>query len=243
MPSARSRSSSGSRRARLACSAESGRVAVLIVAMLHVVADATAGRRGTVARGWLPGGARMLTCKRFFEDAMATSRTVSALLALRGRPQPLEARVEPAENAVIIDGRRVDASELDWDTPAIGCLYGVALNFRGAPRGARAGVPPPAARSSAARPRALHQAAQHLACAPPLGTGPDRRRRSGDRRNARRRHRTGRETRGTPPGRAGDCRLYHRQRHQPPERRTLPSAVARQVPRRVLPSGAVGRTA
>ena len=62
---------------------------------------------------------------------MATSRTVSALLALRGRPQPLEARVEPAENAVIIDGRRVDASELDWDTPAIGCLYGVALNFRG----------------------------------------------------------------------------------------------------------------
>jgi 5-oxopent-3-ene-1,2,5-tricarboxylate decarboxylase / 2-hydroxyhepta-2,4-diene-1,7-dioate isomerase len=104
---------------------------VLIVAMLHVVADATAGRRCTVARGWLPGGARMLTCKRFFEDAMATSRTVSALLALRGRPQPLEARVEPAENAVIINGRRVDASELDWDTPAIGCLYGVALNFRG----------------------------------------------------------------------------------------------------------------
>jgi 5-oxopent-3-ene-1,2,5-tricarboxylate decarboxylase/2-hydroxyhepta-2,4-diene-1,7-dioate isomerase len=99
--------------------------------MLHVVADATAGRRGTVARGWLPGGARMLTCKRFFEDAMATSRTVSALLALRDRPQPFEARIDPAENAVIIDGRRVDASELDWDIPAIGCVYGAALNFRG----------------------------------------------------------------------------------------------------------------
>ena len=99
--------------------------------MLHVVADATAGRRGTVARGWLPGGARMLTCKRFFEDAMATSRTVSALLALRDRPQPFEARIDPAENSVIIDGRRVDASELDWDIPAIGCVYGAALNFRG----------------------------------------------------------------------------------------------------------------
>jgi 5-oxopent-3-ene-1,2,5-tricarboxylate decarboxylase/2-hydroxyhepta-2,4-diene-1,7-dioate isomerase len=73
----------------------------------------------------------MFTCKRFFEDAMATSRTVPALLALRGRPQPLEARVEPAENAVTIDGRRVDASELDWDTPTIGCIYGAALNFRG----------------------------------------------------------------------------------------------------------------
>ena len=62
---------------------------------------------------------------------MATSRTVSALLALRDRPQPFEARIDPAENAVIIDGRRVDASELDWDIPAIGCVYGAALNFRG----------------------------------------------------------------------------------------------------------------
>ena len=60
-----------------------------------------------------------------------TSRAVPALLALRGRPQPLEGRVEPAENAVTIDGRRVAASELEWDTPTLGCVYGAALNFRG----------------------------------------------------------------------------------------------------------------
>jgi 5-oxopent-3-ene-1,2,5-tricarboxylate decarboxylase/2-hydroxyhepta-2,4-diene-1,7-dioate isomerase len=59
------------------------------------------------------------------------SRVVPALLALRGRPQPLEARVEPAENAVTFDGRRVADSELDWDLPSIGCVYGTALNFRG----------------------------------------------------------------------------------------------------------------
>jgi 5-oxopent-3-ene-1,2,5-tricarboxylate decarboxylase/2-hydroxyhepta-2,4-diene-1,7-dioate isomerase len=35
------------------------------------------------------------------------------------------------DNAVTIDGRRVEASALDWDVPAIGCVYGAALNFRG----------------------------------------------------------------------------------------------------------------
>jgi 5-oxopent-3-ene-1,2,5-tricarboxylate decarboxylase/2-hydroxyhepta-2,4-diene-1,7-dioate isomerase len=60
-----------------------------------------------------------------------TSRVVPALLALRGRPQPIEGSVEPAENVVTIDGRRVAASELDWEPPAMGCVYGAALNFRG----------------------------------------------------------------------------------------------------------------
>jgi 5-oxopent-3-ene-1,2,5-tricarboxylate decarboxylase/2-hydroxyhepta-2,4-diene-1,7-dioate isomerase len=60
-----------------------------------------------------------------------TSRSVPALLALRGRAQPVDARVDPADNAVMIDGRRVDASTLDWEVPAIGCVYGAALNFRG----------------------------------------------------------------------------------------------------------------
>ena len=60
-----------------------------------------------------------------------TSRVVPALLALRGRAQPIEGRVEPAENVVTIDGRRVAASELEWEPPAMGCVYGAALNFRG----------------------------------------------------------------------------------------------------------------
>jgi 5-oxopent-3-ene-1,2,5-tricarboxylate decarboxylase/2-hydroxyhepta-2,4-diene-1,7-dioate isomerase len=60
-----------------------------------------------------------------------TSRSVPALLALRGRTQPVDAHVDPAENAVTIDGRRVDASTLDWEVPAIGCVYAAALNFRG----------------------------------------------------------------------------------------------------------------
>ena len=60
-----------------------------------------------------------------------TSSVVPALLALRGNPQPIAARVEPAENAVTIDGKRVEASDLEWEVPAIGCVYGAALNFRG----------------------------------------------------------------------------------------------------------------
>ena len=174
---------------------------------------------------------------------MATSRTVSALLALRGRPQPLEARVEPAENAVIIDGRRVDASELDWDTPAIGCLYGVALNFRGLLEALEPEFHrpphdrPPLAPVLYIKPRNTWLAHRRSV---PVPTGVDAVEIGATLavvigRDARRvaRHQAAR----------GDCRLYHRQRHQPPERRTLPSTVARQVPRRVLPSGAMGRTA
>jgi 5-oxopent-3-ene-1,2,5-tricarboxylate decarboxylase/2-hydroxyhepta-2,4-diene-1,7-dioate isomerase len=60
-----------------------------------------------------------------------TTRFVPARLALSGGTQSLEAHVDPVENAVIVDGRRVDASTLDWEVPAIGCVYGAALNFRG----------------------------------------------------------------------------------------------------------------
>jgi 5-oxopent-3-ene-1,2,5-tricarboxylate decarboxylase/2-hydroxyhepta-2,4-diene-1,7-dioate isomerase len=61
---------------------------------------------------------------------MATPSTVTALLALRGRPRPLAAQVTPAANAITIEGRRIDESELDWDVPPIGCVYGAALNVR-----------------------------------------------------------------------------------------------------------------
>lgn len=60
-----------------------------------------------------------------------TSRSIPALLALRDRTRPLEARVDPVDNAVTIDGRRVDASALAWEVPVTGCVYGAALNFRG----------------------------------------------------------------------------------------------------------------
>ena len=62
---------------------------------------------------------------------MSSSTTVPALLALRGHAQPLEARVDAANNAVWLDDHRLDASALAWDVPAIGCVYGAALNFRG----------------------------------------------------------------------------------------------------------------
>jgi 5-oxopent-3-ene-1,2,5-tricarboxylate decarboxylase/2-hydroxyhepta-2,4-diene-1,7-dioate isomerase len=62
---------------------------------------------------------------------MSSSTTIPALLALRGHAQPRAARVDPADNAVWLDDRRVDASALAWDAPAIGCIYGTALNFRG----------------------------------------------------------------------------------------------------------------
>lgn len=60
-----------------------------------------------------------------------TSSTVPALLTLHGSQRPLDARVEPAANAVTFGGRRVADTELDVDVPAIGCVYGTALNFRG----------------------------------------------------------------------------------------------------------------
>jgi 5-oxopent-3-ene-1,2,5-tricarboxylate decarboxylase/2-hydroxyhepta-2,4-diene-1,7-dioate isomerase len=56
---------------------------------------------------------------------------VPALLALRGRAQPVEARVDPATNLVMLGARRVDASDLEWDVPGIACVYGAALNFHG----------------------------------------------------------------------------------------------------------------
>ena len=60
-----------------------------------------------------------------------TSGSIPALLTLRGHAQPLEARVDPVENAVTIDGRGVDASTLAFEVPVTGCVYGAALNFRG----------------------------------------------------------------------------------------------------------------
>lgn len=61
---------------------------------------------------------------------MDTSNPVPALLALCGRPRPLEARVHPDGGGVEIDGRLVDGASLDWDVPTAGCVYGAALNFR-----------------------------------------------------------------------------------------------------------------
>jgi len=60
-----------------------------------------------------------------------TSSTVPALLVLHGAERPLPAHVDPAVNAVTIGGRRVADTELELEVPAIGCLYGAALNFRG----------------------------------------------------------------------------------------------------------------
>ena len=60
---------------------------------------------------------------------MHASTTVPALLALRGRPRPYPARIEPAANAVVVDGRRYAAADLDWDPPDVRCVYGSALNF------------------------------------------------------------------------------------------------------------------
>ena len=52
---------------------------------------------------------------------MHASNTVPALLALRGRPRPYPARIEPAANAVVVDGRRYAAADLDWDPPDVRC--------------------------------------------------------------------------------------------------------------------------
>ena len=61
---------------------------------------------------------------------MPTPITLPALLALRGRPRPYPGRVEPATNAVVVDGRRHAAADLDWDPPEVRCVYGAALNYR-----------------------------------------------------------------------------------------------------------------
>src|SRR5262245_55754591 len=60
---------------------------------------------------------------------MPTPTTVPALLALRGRPRPYPGLVEPAANAVVVDGHRHAAADLDWEPPEIRCVYGAALNY------------------------------------------------------------------------------------------------------------------
>jgi 5-oxopent-3-ene-1,2,5-tricarboxylate decarboxylase/2-hydroxyhepta-2,4-diene-1,7-dioate isomerase len=70
-----------------------------------------------------------------FEDAMPTSITLPALLALRGRPRPYPGQVEPTTNTVVVDGRRHAAAELEWDPPEVRCVYGAALNYRQQRRG------------------------------------------------------------------------------------------------------------
>ncbi len=130
-----------------------------------------------------------------------TSRVVPALLALRGNPQPIEARVEPAENAVTIDGKRVEASDLEWEVPAIGCVYGAALNFRGLrdllePEFHRPPYDrPPSAPVLYIKPRNTWLGSQ----AP--GAAPGRCRRSGDRRDARCADGAGRDPRAARQGR------------------------------------------
>ena len=61
---------------------------------------------------------------------MPAANTVPALLALRGRPQPCSGLVEPTTGCVVVDGRRLASTDLQWDVPELGCVYGTALNFR-----------------------------------------------------------------------------------------------------------------
>jgi 5-oxopent-3-ene-1,2,5-tricarboxylate decarboxylase/2-hydroxyhepta-2,4-diene-1,7-dioate isomerase len=55
---------------------------------------------------------------------------VPALLAICGRPRPLEGFVDPLGLRVTIDGVTTAASDIDWDVPATGTVYGTALNYR-----------------------------------------------------------------------------------------------------------------
>jgi 5-oxopent-3-ene-1,2,5-tricarboxylate decarboxylase/2-hydroxyhepta-2,4-diene-1,7-dioate isomerase len=61
---------------------------------------------------------------------MNQPRHVPALLAICGRPKPLEGFVDPLALEVTIDGITTAASGIDWDVPAIGTVYGTALNYR-----------------------------------------------------------------------------------------------------------------
>ena len=62
---------------------------------------------------------------------MPTPNRVPALLALRGRPRPYPGLVEPAANAVVFDGRRHAAADLEWDPVDVRCVYAAALNHTG----------------------------------------------------------------------------------------------------------------
>jgi 5-oxopent-3-ene-1,2,5-tricarboxylate decarboxylase/2-hydroxyhepta-2,4-diene-1,7-dioate isomerase len=55
-----------------------------------------------------------------------------ALIRLRGMPQPMDAEIDPSGNTVKVCGRSVAASELHWDVPTTGAVYGTLLNFKGA---------------------------------------------------------------------------------------------------------------
>jgi 5-oxopent-3-ene-1,2,5-tricarboxylate decarboxylase/2-hydroxyhepta-2,4-diene-1,7-dioate isomerase len=46
--------------------------------------------------------------------------------------QPDRFEVDPANGTVRIDGRDVDSSSIDWDTPTRGTVFGTLLNYRGA---------------------------------------------------------------------------------------------------------------
>ncbi|HEX7416710.1 MAG TPA: hypothetical protein VF315_01540, partial [Steroidobacteraceae bacterium] len=54
------------------------------------------------------------------------------MLRLQGNSQPLEAGLDPAGCAVTREGRDLGGPDIAWEVPTRGCVYGVALNFRGA---------------------------------------------------------------------------------------------------------------
>jgi 5-oxopent-3-ene-1,2,5-tricarboxylate decarboxylase/2-hydroxyhepta-2,4-diene-1,7-dioate isomerase len=55
-----------------------------------------------------------------------------AMLRLQGNSQPLEAALDAAGCAVTREGRDLSGPDIAWEVPTRGCVYGVALNFRGA---------------------------------------------------------------------------------------------------------------
>jgi 5-oxopent-3-ene-1,2,5-tricarboxylate decarboxylase/2-hydroxyhepta-2,4-diene-1,7-dioate isomerase len=162
---------------------------------------------------------------------------VPALLALRGNPQPIEARVEPAENAVTFDGRRVEASDLEWEVPAIGCVYGAALNFRGLldllePEFHRPPYDrPPSAPVLYIKPRNTWLAHRRPV---PLPAGVDEVEIGATLGVLMARDAT-RVPRGE--GRRLDRRLHDRQRRDDPAHRALPAAAAFQMPDGFCPVG------
>lgn len=68
----------------------------------------------------------------------------TAWLTLYGRPAPLGAQVDPARDRVRGAERELAASELRFEPPVTGTVYGTALNFRGAlaALGAAVSAPP-----------------------------------------------------------------------------------------------------
>jgi len=53
----------------------------------------------------------------------------TALARLRGWPQPVEVRVDPASRAIHLGSEALDETA-QWEVPTTGTVYGVALNYR-----------------------------------------------------------------------------------------------------------------